>query len=523
MKRWYLDRTPQAASPSVSMRQLLPEADLIGTGDAQIIGCSDDPNTLDPGHWFVAVGAGQGENGHSLIATALERGAAGVVVEQPLPGSKRLQVVVDDVRSAHARITHALAGDPAGALPVIGVTGATGKSAIGSFLRAIFRAEGQVVGSIGSATWFDGDAIRPVGSRPPGASQLAAMLASMVYQQCESAVIEIDQEAINRREVDGIALAAVVVANLGDEDQSSRRRSYARLIRRVEVGGTVVIDADDPDADVLGAVNLRARRVTYGIDTDGQTESRASVSALVDTVDATSARFILRGFDRDVAITLRVGGGHSVVRQALAAAAVAWSIGISVDVVVRGLESVARVPGHFEAIRAGQPFEVRIDQAKDAGTLSRALGNLRSIAPGRIICVLGAEGTSLDDTTPLYQEGDRFRRRVAMGRAAATGADLVILTSDNPRDEDPSAIADEIRAGMTHPGRVRVEINRRDAITFALACAQPGDGVLIAGKGSQPFQILGDRVASFDDSTVATQILREYAPATTMTPDRVSA
>ena len=517
MKRWFLDRTPRAASPSVCLRQLLPEAEVVGTGDVRLLGCSDDPNTLDPGHWFVAVGAGRGEDGHSLVATALERGAAGVVVEQPLPGSERLQVVVDDVRSAHARITHALAGDPAGELPVVGITGAAGKSAVSSFLRAILRAEGQVIGSIGTATWFDGDAIRPVGSRPPGAAQLATMLASMVYQQCESAVIEIDHHAIDRRETDGISLAAVVVANLGDEDQTNRRRSYARLIRRVEAGGTVVIDADDPEADVLGAGNLQARRVTFGIDADIQTESGASVSAVVDAVDATSARFLLRGFDHEVTITLRVGGGHSVIRQALAAAAVAWSIGISVDVVVRGLESVARVPGHFEAIRAGQPFEVRVDQAKDATTLGRALGNLRSIAPGRIICVLGAEGTSLDDSTPLHQEGDRFRRRVAMGRAAASGADLVILTSDNPRDEDPTAIADEIRAGMTHPGRVRVEINRRDAITFALACAQPGDGVLIAGKGSKPFQILADRVASFDDSTVATQILREYAP------DRVSA
>ena len=519
MKRWYMDRTPRTASPSVCLRRLLPEAQVVGVGDARLLGCSADPSTLDPGHWYVALGAGQDTDEHSLATTALERGAAGVVVERPMPGSERLQVVVGDVRSAHARITQALAGDPAGALPVFGITGASGKGAVGAFLRAIFRAEGQVVGSIGPATWFDGDSIRPVGARPPGSPQLAAMLASMVYQRCESAVIEVDHEAIDRREVDGIALAAVVVAKLGEENPADRRRSYARLIRRIEAGGTVVIDADDPEADVLGAGNLRARRVTFGIDEDGRAESKASVAAVIDAVDATSARFVLRGFDREVLVSLRVGGGHAVVRQALAAAAVAWSIGISVDVVVRGLESVARVPGHFEPIRAGQPFEVRVDQARDAGTLARALGNLRSITPGRVICVLGAEGTSLDDNTPMFREGARLRQRMALGRAAAAGADLVILTSDNPRDEDPDSIADELRAGMAHPGRVRLELNRRDAITFALACAQPGDGVLIAGKGSRGYQILNDRVASFDDSAVAAQILRDYAP----TADRVSA
>lgn len=512
MTRWFLDRTAHAGAPSVCLRRLLPEAQVVGAGNLQVAGCSDDPGKLDPGHWFVAVGAEDGADERGLVATALERGAAGVVVGRPLPSSEPVQVVVGDVRSAHARITQALAGDPAGSLPVVGITGASGKGAVGAFLRAIFRAEGQVVGSVGSASWFDGDAIRPVGPRSPDAPQLAAMLASMVYQRCDSAVLEVAREAIDRREADGIALAAVVVTNLGDEDQAARRRSYARLIRRIEAGGTVVIDADDPEADVLGAGNLRARRVSFGIDASVADEPKANVSAVVDEVDATSARFVLRGFDRDMEVSLRVGGGHAVVRQALAAAAVAWSIGVSADVVVRGLESVARIPGHFEAIRAGQPFEVRIDQARTAGALTRALVNLRALITGRVICVLGAEGTRSDDESPLHEERGRFRHRVSLGRAAEGGADLVILTADNPRAEDPNSIADDLLAGLTHSGRVRLELNRRDAITFALACAQPGDGVLIAGKGPHAYQVLGDRVTAFDDATVAAQILRDFVP-----------
>ena len=519
MTRWFIDRTPQPASPSVCLRRLLPEADVVGAGNLQVEGCSADPSKLDPGHWFVAVGGGASEDGTCPVATALERGAAGVVVERPLPGSDRLQVVVGDARSAHARITHALAGDPAETLPVVGITGASGKGAVSAFLRGIFRAEGQVVGSVGAAHWFDGDAIRPVGPRSPDAPRLAAMLASMVYQRCDSAVLEVDHTAIDRREADGIPLAAVIVTNLGTEDQGDRRRSYARLIRRIDAGGTIVIDADDPEVDVLGAGNLRARRVTFAIETDGSAEPKASVSAVIDYVDATSARFVLRGFDRELEVTLRVGGGDAVIRQALAAAAAAWSIGVAADVVVRGLESVARIPGHFEPIRSGQPFEVRVDQARTAETLAHALANLRSITSGRVICVVGTEGTQRDDHAPLHREVDRFRHRTALGRAAEAGADLVILTGDNPRDEDPNTILDEIRAGMAHPGRARLELNRRDAITFALACAQPGDGVLIAGKGSRSYQITADRVASFDDASVAAQILREYAA----TPARVSA
>jgi len=520
MARWFIDRSPQRGVPSLSLRRLLPDAQFVGCVDGEVSGCSSDPRTLDPGQWFVAVRGeeGDGENGqvpdgHLMMTRALERGAVGVVVERPCAEAGRLQVVVGDARSAHARISHALAGDPAEALPVVGVTGASGKSAVGSFLRAIFRAEGRIVGSVGPATWFDGDSIRPIGPKAPDASKLAGMLAKMIDQRCDSAVLEVDHRGVDRREVDGIALAAAVVTTLGEADgRVDRRRSYARLIRRVDAGGSVIIDADDPDADVLGAVNLSARRVTFGVDLHVDAAPKANVSAVIDRVDAVSSRFLLRGFDRDVVVTLRVGGGHSTVRHALAATAAAWSQGVSTDAVVRGLESVARIPGRFESIRAGQPFEVRVDQAQSAGQLARTLAHLRAITPGRTICVVGAEGRdhSLDQ---------KDAERSAIGRSVEAGADLVVLTSSNPRGDDPNEIIDEIRAGMIHPGHARVEVDRQAAIAFALAQAQPGDGVLIAGKGAFAHQILADRVVPFDDAAVATQILHDrHSPA-----DRVSA
>ncbi len=513
MARWFLDRSHQSGVPSLSLRRLLPDAQFIGCVDDQVSGCSSDPKKLDPGQWFVAVrgdeGDQDGDDGHLMVARALERGAVGVVVDRPCPEAGRLQVVVGDTRSAHARISHALAGDPAETLPIVGVTGSTGKSAVGSFLRAILRAEGRVVGAIGASSWFDGDSIRALGPKTLDASVLAAILANMIGQRCDSAVLEVDHRGIDRRGVDGIPLAAAVVSNLGEsEGRADRRRSYARMIRRVDAGGAVVIDADDPDADVLGAVNLEARRVTFGVDPDHDTTPRVNVSAVIERVDAASSRFVLRGFDRDVVVTLRVGGGHSTVRQALAAAAVAWSQGVSVDAVVRGLESVARIPGRFEPIRLGQNFEVRVDQGRTPEQLTRTLAHLRAITSGRVLCVVGAEGR--DHSSPSsYNEGER----AAIGRAVEAGVDLVVLTSDNPRGDDPNAIVDEIRAGMVHPGQARVELDRRAAIAFALGYAQAGDGVLIAGKGTLAHQILSDRVVPFDDAAEAAQILRDRFPA----------
>ena len=519
MARWFLDRTPQPGAPTINLRRLLPDAHFVGAGDSRILAYASDPRRLEAGDWFVAVPTEtetetetDSRDGASLVARAIERGAAGVVVERAVPDPGRLQVVVGDVRSAQARISHALAGDPARCLPVVAVAGASGKAAVGSFLRAIRRAQGEVVGSMSSATWFDGDSIRPLGPKAPDAPRIAAMLAGMVHHGCDCAVLEVDHRAIQARDLDGVPLAVAVVTNLGDDDcRADRRRAYARLIRRVEAGGSVIIDADDPEADVLGAVNLAARRVTFGVDDQGDCPSRTTLSAVVDRTDAGSCRFLLRGFDREMVVTLRVGGGLATVRQAMAAAAVAWSQGVPADAVVRGLESVARIPGRFEAVRAGQPFEVRVDQGRTAADLTRALAHLRALAPGRIVCVVGAEGAGVGVPGSYLRDAER----AGLGRAVEAGADLVVLTTDNPRNEDPNAVVEEIRAGMIHPGRVRVELDRRAAIAFALAHAQPGDGVLIAGKGAHTFQVVGSRVTPFDDAAEADQILRADRPGAT--------
>ena len=212
-------------------------------------------------------------------------------------------------------------------------------------------------------------------------------------------------------------------------------------------------------------------------------------------LDARGSRFLLRGFDREAAVELPlVGPAH--VSQALAAAAVAWSHGLMLDAVVAGLESVTGVPGRLEAVVEGQDFAVWVDQARSGLELWQALASVRVLTSGKVHCVLGAEG--LQDRSV----------RLALAHAAEAGADRVVLTSDNPRTEDPNQILDDLLSGFRRPGWVRVEPDRRRAIEAALRDAEPGDAVLIAGKGQRTFQIFSNTVLPFDDKAIAAQCLR---------------
>jgi UDP-N-acetylmuramoyl-L-alanyl-D-glutamate--2,6-diaminopimelate ligase len=506
MARWFVDRLPQRGIPSVSLRRLLPEARFVGCHDWEVSGCTADSRRLDPGQVFVAI-RGERHDGHSYVAQAMERGAAGVVVEQLCPEAGRLQVVVPDARAALAKLCQALAGDPTEQLLTIGVTGACGKTVTGLFLRSIFEATGARFGLVGSLGWSDGVKTRPVasGRAIPDAEGLATMLAAMVERGCLGGVIEVSSEALERRRVEGLEFDAAVITDLahvagrGSKAVLAQRRLKARVFRKVVPGGVAVVNADDPHAELLGSVNLDARRVSFGLDRP------ADVTAKIERLDRTGTRFLLRGFDREARVDLGLIGRHHVT-EALAAAAVAWSRELALDDVVAGLESVKRVSGRLDPVNEGQDFEVRIDQAKTGAELEQVLTALRGLIGekgGRIHCVLGAEG--------LQERSVRHD----LAQAAEAGSDRVVLTTHNPRTEDPNQILDDLLAGLRHPGRVRIEPDRRQAIATVLADARAGDAVLIAGKGEQTYQILADRVVVFDDRALAAEWLRAQRLAPT--------
>lgn len=489
MARWFLDRSPSRGIPSVRLRRLLPDARFVGARDWEVSGCTTEACRLEPGQVFVAI---PGHDGEASVGLALERGAAGVVVERDCPEAGPLRAIVDDARAAHAAICQALAGSPSGRLQVVGVTGASGKTATGLYIRAIFEAAGIRVGGIGASGWTDGLHARPPGATPPDAPTLAAMLAATLERDAAGAIVEASAETLESRAFDGVELGAGVVTAVGGrsaEERVRRRRAKARLFKRIAPGGAAVVNADDPDAELLGAVNLDARRVSYGIDRP------ADVSAAVDRVDRRGTSIRLFGFDREASVHLHpIGGDH--VNHALAAAALGRALGFDLDAVVAGLQSVDRIPGRLEPVREGQDFDVRVDRARTGAELRRALATLRAGGASRLICVLGAEG----DT-------DRAAR-LDLADAAEAESDQAILTLDNPRSTDPDQIFDDLLAGFRRPGLARVEPDRRRAIEQALSIARPGDAVLIAGKGRRSVQILADRVIPFDDAAVAAQLLR---------------
>jgi UDP-N-acetylmuramoyl-L-alanyl-D-glutamate--2,6-diaminopimelate ligase len=495
MARWFVDRQAQKGIPSVSLRRLLKGASFEGCPDWDVSGCSDDHRRLDPGQVFVAVRS-DGYDGHSYIREALERGAAGVVVERPSALAGRLQVVVADSRAAHARICHALAGDPARSLRTIGVTGTFGKTVAGLLLRSILDAAGYRCGLVGPLGWSDGLTTRPIGAGfGPGAAGLASMLGEMVDRGCDAGVVEFSGAALEQRGAEGIELRAAVVTDVSApfgfpaEAAIKARRAKAKLVRQVAPGGAVVVNADDPHAELLGAVNLDARRVTFGIDRP------ADVTARIDRLDPGGSRFRVLGFDREIAVESRLIGRRQVV-SALAAAAAAWSLGIGPDAVAVALEGSELIAGRLEAINEGQDFDVRIDDAQTAEELYEVLTTLRGISGGRIHCVLSGEG------------GREIEARRLLASAAERAADRLIVTLGNPRSEDPNRIIDGLLGGLRRPGKALVQIDRARAIEAALADARPGDTVLIAGKGRHTFQILADRIVHFDDAATARGWLR---------------
>jgi UDP-N-acetylmuramoyl-L-alanyl-D-glutamate--2,6-diaminopimelate ligase len=425
-----------------------------------------------------------------------------------------LQVVVDDARAAHARICQALAGDPSRRLPIVGVTGTFGKTITSLFVRSILEAAGLRSGLVGALGWSDGLTTRPLGAGigeragsgasgagsrawPGGAAGLASILGYMVDQNCAAGVIEVTGEALLARAFEGVLFEAAVITDVGlpyglPEDVAIQdRRVMAKLFHKISPDGAAVVNADDPRAEILGGVNLDARRVSYGM----KSAAGVDVSARIERLGPSGSRFLLHGFERTEAVEIRLIGPRQV-SCALAAAALAWSLEVELDAVVAGLEGVANVAGCLESVDAGQDFDVRIDAAQGAAELGQSLAAIRAISAGRVHCVLSAEG---DQQRPV---------RRALAEAAELGADRVILTLGSPRSEPPDQILDDLLGGFRRPGKVRVEPDRKRAIEAALSDARSGDAVLIAGKGRNAYQIFADHVVPFDDFAIARAWLR---------------
>ncbi len=488
-------------APTRRLLDMLQEAgQLIATRGAMppvVTGVTDDSRAVVPGTAFVAV-RGSARDGHDYLRDAGERGMALAIVEGAAAVAGPA-VIVRESRTAVAVAGRAFYDDPGRLLSIVGVTGTSGKTTTVAMLRHLFDSAAAPAASIGTLGVLLGSsgAVFPGGSglTTPGPIELQRLLRALADAGVRHVAMEVSSHALDQRRVEGIAFAAAVFTNLSRDhlDYHGTTEAYfaakARLLDQVAAGGTAVVNADD---EVWTALPAIGRRVRYGLG-DGKTEVRAR-----DVVFGPGgSEWSLVAGDASARVTLPLIGDFNV-SNALGAAATAWSSGMPLPAVADGLSRLPQVPGRLERILEA-PVVLR-DYAHKPDALERALDAVRPFVRGRLIVVFGCGG-----------DRDRGKRPI-MGGIAERHADVVILTSDNPRTENPERILDEIEAGMTGRDHLRIE-DRRDAIARALELAGPGDVIVLAGKGHETYQIRGETSTPFDERAIVDDLARGLGAA----------
>jgi UDP-N-acetylmuramoyl-L-alanyl-D-glutamate--2,6-diaminopimelate ligase len=450
--------------------------DVVGGTPVEVRDLAYDTRAVAPGAVFFCV-PGARVDGHELAAEAVERGAVALVVERALDVSVP-QLRVPDARIAMAAAADAFFEHPTAELQVAGVTGTNGKTTTTFLLYAILAAAGRRPGLSGTIEARVGGERRGVRRTTPEAIDLQRLFREMLDAGDRSVALEASSHASALHRLDHVRFAVLVFTNLSHEhlDFHADMEEYFDAKRRLFLEGS-------PPA----VVNV------------GDEYGRRLASELPDALTFGFADDAEVGPEALVGVELKLRGRFNV-ENALGALAAARLLGIADDAIARGLESVRGVPGRFEAIDEGQPFEVIVDYAHKPVALETLLRTVRELSSGRVICVFGCGG-------------DRDReKRPQMGRIASELADVVIVTNDNPRDEDPQAIIDAIVAGAA--GVVEVEPDRALAIAHAIELAQDGDVVLIAGKGAEQGQEFADCTVPFDDRESAREALRTLGART---------
>jgi UDP-N-acetylmuramoyl-L-alanyl-D-glutamate--2,6-diaminopimelate ligase len=433
-------------------------------------------------------------DGHDFAPDAVARGAGALVVNRPL-GLGVPEVVVDDVRAAMAHAAARFFGDPTAALDVCGITGTNGKTTTAFLVRSLLEATGRQCGLLGTVKSVIGGVEHPVVRTTPEAIDLQRSFRAMLDAGDTACAMEISSHALELRRAEGIHVAAAVFTNLTQDhlDFHPTMEDYFQAKRKLfasELTHARIANADDPYGRRLA--DEFAGTVTFGI------EHPADYRATDLEFGFAGSSFTARTPDGDFPVSTGLPG-HFNVLNALAAWAAVRAVGAAPEAVAVALAGAARAPGRFEPVDEGQPFAVLVDYSHTPDSLENALRAARHLADGRVIAVFGAGG-----------DRDRAKRPL-MGEIAARLADVALITSDNPRSEDPEAIIAEILAGIAPgaPARVEHDADRRASIHRAVAMAAAGDVVVIAGKGHEQGQeFAGGRKEPFDDVAVAREALR---------------
>jgi UDP-N-acetylmuramoyl-L-alanyl-D-glutamate--2,6-diaminopimelate ligase len=442
----------------------LGPGEVVGGGGSglEISELAYDTRAVRPGVLFFCV-RGRHADGHAFAPTAAALGAAALVVDHPLE-VELPQLVVPDVRASMPVAASLFFGDPSRELQVAGVTGTNGKTTTAFLLRAILEASGRPTGLLTNIERRVGGERRPTGLNTPEAIDLQRLFREMVDGGDRACVLEATSEASAQGRLAGTTFAVLVFTNLTQDHLNF----HGTMEAYYEAKASLFAQAERAVVNVAGEWGRRL------------------ASELPDAITFDASSGALEG----IGVELR---GAFNRENATGAALAAEALGVERDAIKRGIESVKGVPGRFEAIDEGQPFTVIVDYAHTPDSLANVIHAARGLGDGRLTVVFGAGG-------------DRDRgKRPLMGRVVSELSDRTILTSDNPRSEDPEAIAADVAAGVLGP--LEQELDRRTAIELALAEAAPGDIVVIAGRGAEPEQELASGKIPFDDREVAREVL----------------
>lgn len=472
---------------------VLRAADLLrelrGAEALAVRGVAQDSRVVAPGDLFLAW-VGTSADGHAFAGDAARAGAVAAVVERRLELDLP-QVVVTDGRRAAALAAGAVLGAPWPGLLAVGVTGTNGKTTTALLARHLLEARGRAA-AVGTLGVVDADGPRPGtgGLTSPGPVETALRLRDLAEEGFGSVVVEASSHALDQHRLDAVPFRIAAFTTFGRDhldyhrDESAYFAAKARLAGMVDPGGTLVVNADEPAWEGLEA----GGRTVYTFSLEG----RGDLGAGDLELSADGSRFALEAPGGRVPVHLPLLGRFNV-SNALAAASVALAAGVELGDVAERLATAPAVPGRLEVVHSG-PFTVLVDFAHTPDALDGVLSALRPLTPGRLIVLFGAGG-----------DRDRTKRR-PMSEAVARWADEIVLTSDNPRTEDPEAILDELAEGLAGTRHHR-DADRRHGIEHALSLARPGDTVLLAGKGHERHQVVGTERRPFDERAVVAELV----------------
>ncbi len=484
--------------------QDLPVTQVNGSVDPDIQSLTDDSRAVKPGSLFIAR-PGTHADGRRFVDDAIAKGAVAILGDESMELLEPHRESVALARTANPALAAALVaerffGSPTRQLSVLGVTGTNGKTTIAYFLQQFLRRAGHRCGLLGTVEVDDGAGRTPSSLTTPGAVELAGLFARMVANGCDHAAMEVSSHALHQGRVAAIRFSCGIFTNLtGDHlDYHGTMEKYAAakamLFESLDSGAFAIINTDDPWAHrMIAALHPGVRVLRCSLD-----DPNAECLATIDDVSLEAMRVRFRGPWGEFTVGLPLVGRHNAI-NALEAAAAAWTCGVSATHLAQTLEQCEAPPGRLQpvAMQAGGDagYSVLVDYAHTDDALLNVLTSLRPVVPvgGALRVVFGCGG-------------DRDRtKRPRMAAVACDHADQVIVTSDNPRTEDPHAIVEDILKGVpaASKGKVHVEVDRAAAIAWAVDQAAPGDIVLIAGKGHEDYQIVGTEKRSFDDRLVA--------------------